>query len=204
MTKRSELVARLNDIVERLDRLDRENELMRTVLIVKEPETIQSANAYEGLRKQVIAAVAERRSHLGQLASMAVALQRAGSIDDLVPQVEEWLNQAGVVRMSSVPEGARAQDFFEDLDGVGIEGGQEIEIVEPAYVDQQTGIVLRLGRSRRARSDQTPPVTVTSENAAETVPATVPTEEAANTAPEEATNASSESDNDDSEGQQES
>lgn len=144
-----ELQLTLDGVSERLGRLEHQAELIKTVLIVKEPNTMHAANAFDGLRKQVVAAAAERRSHLAQLATMAVALRRARSLDDLVPQLREWMEQAGVVEVSDVPPGSLVQDIYEDLDGAGLAGAEAIDVIEPAYVDNSTGVVLRLGRARR-------------------------------------------------------
>ena len=138
----------LQDVSDRLLKLEHAAELIKTVLIVKEPGTVHAANAFEGLRKQVVAASGERRTHLSQLAAMAVAVERATSIDDLRPQVREWMTQAGVVTVREVPPGARAQDVFDDVDGGTLEGVTRLEVVEPAYVDSGTGTLLRLGRAR--------------------------------------------------------
>jgi hypothetical protein len=140
----------LQDALARLARLEHEAELMRTVLIVKEPGSALAADAYNGLRKQVVAAAAERRSHMVQLATMAVAVHRATSVSDLVPQVQEWMAQAGVVELHGAPRGWQAQDLFEDLEGNGLAGAGDIDVVEPAYVDSKTEAVLRLGRARRS------------------------------------------------------
>lgn len=128
--------------------MEHQAELIKTVLIVKEPNTVQSAQSYDGLRKQVVAAAAERRSHLQQLVSMAVAVSRAKSVDDLVPQVREWMDQAGVVTLASVPPTADPSHLFEDIGDAGLDG--PIAVIEPAYIDQQTNTVLRLGRARKA------------------------------------------------------
>ncbi len=138
----------LNELLERVKGLEHEAEMMRTVLIVKEPGTVQAAQSYDGLRKQILAGAAERRSHLSQLVAMQVALSRATSLDDLRPQVLEWLEQAGVGEVREVPSDSEPRDLFEDLDGRGL--GGSIEIVEPAYFDLQTGALLRLGRARSA------------------------------------------------------
>jgi hypothetical protein len=139
----------LQEIVARLGHLEHEAELMRTVLIVKEPTTALAADAYDGLRKQVVAAAAERRSHLAQLTAMAVAVARATTVEDLTPQIREWMAQAGVTELKELPDGVRAEDLFEDVDGMGFKAAG-IEIVEPAYLDANTGAVLRLGRARPA------------------------------------------------------
>ena len=67
----------LLDLADRVKALQHEADLMRTVLIVKEPNTVQAAQAYDGLRKQIGASAAERRSHLNQLVGMSVAVSRA-------------------------------------------------------------------------------------------------------------------------------
>jgi hypothetical protein len=148
MTRRSREL--LEGVDRRLAHLEHEAELLRTVFIVKEPDTGHAAAAYEGLRKQVIAGATARRSHLVQLAAMATAVRRATSLDDLVAQVAEWMAQAGVAEVTAVSAGVQPQDLFEDLDGAGLAGAEAIEVVEPAYVDVATGVAIRLGRARRA------------------------------------------------------
>lgn len=138
----------LLELIERVKGLEHEAEVMRTVLIVKEPNTQHAAQAFDGLRKQVIAGAAERRSHLNQLVAMSVAVNRATSVDDLRPQLREWLEQSGVGEVWDVPSGVAVSDFFEDIGGRGLVGA--VEILEPAYVDRHTGSLLRLGRARRA------------------------------------------------------
>ena len=144
----------LQDVQERIKGLEREAELFRTVLIVKEPGSVVAAQSFEGLRKQIVAGAAERRSHLTQLVSMQVAVSRATSVDDLLPQVAEWLEQAGIAQLTHVPTGSSVAEVFEDLTGEGLDG--TIEIVEPAYVDSQTGALLRLGRAQKAAPAPTP------------------------------------------------
>jgi hypothetical protein len=148
MTKRTQTLELLREVSNRLVRLEHEAELMRNIFIVKEPDTVHAANAYEGLRKQVVAATSERMSHLTQLAFMAVAVDRASSVDDLRPQVQEWLRQAGVVEVREVPASTRPSDLFEDVDGGTLDHATAVEVLEPAYVDSQTGRLLRLGRAR--------------------------------------------------------
>lgn len=148
----------LVDLQERIKGLEQQAELIKTVLIVKEPNTVQASQAYDGLRKQVVAAASERRSHLAQLVAMSVAVSRATAVSDLVPQVKEWMEQAGVAPLGGVPDGNDASHLFEDIGGKGLDG--PIEIIEPAYIDVQTGTVLRLGRARLAEgAEATAPTT---------------------------------------------
>lgn len=124
--------------------LQHQAELIKTVLIVKEPNTVQSAQAFEGLRKQVIASATERRSHLAQLVAFAVAVSRATAVDDLKPQVNEWLEQAGIREWSTAPEGKAIEEYFEDVSGQNFSG--KLQLLAPAYVDSQTEQIVRLGR----------------------------------------------------------
>jgi hypothetical protein len=134
-------------VLDRLSDLRHELELCKTVLLVREPASPVAAEAFEGLRRQVVAGAAERRSHLSQLVAMAVAVDRASSVDDLAAQVGEWLDQAGVVEVRE-PEPDRLHLLFDDVDGGTLEGVDAVEVVEPAYVDSSTGAVLRAGRAR--------------------------------------------------------
>ncbi|MGQ0631647.1 MAG: hypothetical protein ACT4P1_11425 [Sporichthyaceae bacterium] len=135
----------LLDLLERMKAFEQEAEQIKNILIVKDPSRI-AAEAFDGLRKAVLAGAAERRSHLVQLVTMSVAVSRATSVDDLVPQVQEWMEQAGVQAMFALPAGQRASDYFDDLGGAGLAG--PIEVVEPAYVDTQNDSVIRLGRAK--------------------------------------------------------
>jgi hypothetical protein len=148
MRSTPDLTTALDEVSERLTRLEHAADLIKTVLMVREPETIHAANAYDGLRKQIVAASGERRSHLGQLTAMAVALSRATDVADLRPQVKEWLRQASIEELRHVPKGHRAQELFESCDGGNLEGETRLEVLEPAYLDSVTGVVLRLGRAR--------------------------------------------------------
>lgn len=155
---------RIPEVLDRLHELEHEAELLRMVLTLQHPDTKDAALAFDGLRKQIIAATGARRSHLTQLVAMSVSVSRASSVDDLRPQLREWMEQAGVVEVITLPHGTPAQDLFEDVGGEGLTG--EIEAVEPAYVDQQTGALLRLGRARRVA-----PRVVADDQPAEEVPA---------------------------------
>jgi hypothetical protein len=156
MSRRTDRTA---EVLARLGELEHQAELIKLVLTVKHPDTKDAAQAFDGLRKQITAATAERRSHLTQLVAMSVAVSRATSVDDLVPQVREWMEQAGVREVTELPPGTPAYELFEDVDGNGLDG--EIETVEPAYVDRETNALLRLGRARkrgipRGTADQQP------------------------------------------------
>jgi hypothetical protein len=145
MVRQTEAI--LEELLERVKGLEHQAEIMKTVLIVKEPTSLPAAEAFEGLRKTVIAGAAARRSHLTQLIQVAVAVSRARRIEDLSQRVGEWLDQAGILRVTELPEAVDAGQYFEDLSGEGLVG--PLEIVEPAYLDSQNGQLLRPGLARR-------------------------------------------------------
>ena len=103
MFRRREEREALLEIRERVIGLEHEAELMRTVLIVKEPQTVVAAKSYDGLRKQVMASAAERRSHLNQLVSMAVAVRSDPPVGGRVLADASIDRLADQVRMSGVP-----------------------------------------------------------------------------------------------------
>jgi hypothetical protein len=129
-----------------LDKLERGMERIELVTVIREPNTGMSADAYNGLRKQVIAAVNERNAHLHQLAQFDAALKAGATPDELASLVREWLAQAGV-------------ETFEDIsvdgafESVGPEDGQSTRLVRPAYVDTATGRVVRAGIIERYTDD---------------------------------------------------
>jgi hypothetical protein len=141
-----EVVNALQELSSRLERLESASELIKTVLMLRDPEALQAAAAYDGLRKQIVAAVAERRSHVAQLTAMAVAVSRGTDIADLRPQVKEWLRQSGVSELWEVPDGQPTRHYFEAVDGAGQDGAGPVTVIEPAYIDLQTSVLVRMGR----------------------------------------------------------
>lgn len=137
-TKLDRLSTRVDTIEQLLDRLDRSLEKIELVTIVREPNTGMSAEAYDGLRKQVIAAVNERMAHLQQLAQFDAAIQSGASGDELDALVREWRGQSQL----DVIEDIELTDAFEL---VGPESAVGRQLVRPAYVDGVTGRVVRAG-----------------------------------------------------------
>jgi hypothetical protein len=181
-----QILEKLAALENQLTHLQHEAEMSRTVLMVKEPDTVRAAEAYEGLRKQVIASNTTRRTHAAQLAHMAVAVSRATTVDDLRGLVAQWLEQAAVVALDHVPEGLRAQDLFESNDGSRPASLEGLVIVEPAYVDTQNSVIIRTGRVDQRRTEGVDEFGVTDGSPAEQAPLTTtrapgphPTEEEA-------------------------
>lgn len=134
-----ELVAR------QLDQLDRRTEKMETIIMVREPSSGAAAEAYEGLRKQVVTAVSERMTHLAQLAQLDAALAAGAGPDSVGKLVRGWMEQASVVRVSD-PDDSDRDLLFELVEDLG----GPFEVLEPAYADAVSGRVIRRGTARRA------------------------------------------------------
>lgn len=115
-------------------------DLIYTALVVRDPGTSMAAEAFEGLRKQVIAGATARNAHVAQLAEFDVALRRGASADDLLKLTAQWLDQAGVVRVDDPTR----REAFESTLAPGVPA--EVEI--PAYVNTVTGQLVRQGRLR--------------------------------------------------------
>ena len=130
-----------------LTTMERQIDRIHTALIVRDPGTTLSADAYEGLRKQVIASASSRLQHVAQLAEFDVALRRGASAEDLAALIDQWLGQAGIERV----EDPSVQGAWE-TDAIG--HAAEVEI--PAYVDGVTGRLVRQGRLRLTRETPQP------------------------------------------------
>lgn len=125
---------------DRLSKVEHKLDLVYTALIVRDPGTNMSADAYEGLRKQVVASSTARRQHVAQLADFDVAIKRGASLEDLSNLVSQWLRTAGVERTEDVT----LREVWEHIPRSS--NGVEVEL--PAYVDMQTNSLVRQGRLR--------------------------------------------------------
>jgi hypothetical protein len=122
---------------------------METILMVREPSSVVAGEAYEGLRRQVVSAVSERWTHVSQLAQLDLALSHGTTPDMLAKLVDEWLDQAGVLRVSDP-----GHPDFAVLFEVVADGGGRLEVIEPAYLDKTTSRIIKTGRAQRAVRDK--------------------------------------------------
>lgn len=139
---------RLDKIESLLGELRHDAELLRTVLVIREPDTVTAANAYEGLRKQIVAVAQEHWAHLAQLVEIDVSINHTDSIEVTRGLVDDWLIRAGVRRISQPTDSRQLTELFEDLGG----HGSTVEIRSPAYVDSATGRLIRKGRFARVEA----------------------------------------------------
>lgn len=109
---------------------------IEAALVVRDPGNARSAEAYDGLRKQVIAGANERRRMLVMLTQLNGALGAGASSADVHSLVQEWMGQAGLQPISApvTPE------FF-DITGAGT----DLKVLSPAWVDASSGMVVTRG-----------------------------------------------------------
>jgi len=143
-TRWGRLQATLDRVGQHLDQLERRAEQLETILMVREPASTAAADAYEGLRKQVVTAVTERLTHLAQLVQLDAALSHGADREQIARTVSGWLEQASIARVAEY--GGGDQDLLFEL--VEDLGGQA-EVLVPAYVDIVSGRVIRQGQARR-------------------------------------------------------
>ena len=131
MTKNREMLMELRAQIETL----------KTALVVMDPKVSTSADAYEGLRKQVAAAASSRQAHLGHLAQFCRAIRRGAERDQLQGLVDEWMQQAGLAAVTN--PNAELYEILEGEAGVG-----HLEVLSPAYVDPLTTSLVAMGQAR--------------------------------------------------------
>lgn len=145
MKRWRELREAVDQIAGQLDQLDRRSEKMEVILMVREPTAGVAAEAYDGLRKQVVAAMTERMAHLQQLVQLDAALTAGADANVVGKLVRSFADQASLSRVTDMehPDRDMLFELVEDLGG-------RLEVLEPAYMDAITGRVIRRGSMRRA------------------------------------------------------
>jgi hypothetical protein len=119
-------------------------------LIVRDPGTARSVDAYDGLRKQVALAAGDRQRMLVMLSEVAEALRLRQQIEELESKAEEWMLQSNLVRVND-PE----KDEAFEVVGAGI---GPVIVTVPAYMDGSSGSIVRRGIAERTQSKEGQPV----------------------------------------------
>jgi hypothetical protein len=135
------LADRLSRLESAVDQISRSIEKIEVATIVRDPSSKLSVDAYDGLRRQVVAAAGERMAHLYQLARFAEAVSSGAPVSELGPLVEEWMAQAGVERVPDV----RDDRYYDVLGGEG----PELNVLRPAYRDTTTARPVLMGQTER-------------------------------------------------------
>jgi hypothetical protein len=119
-------------------------------LIVREPGTALSANAYDGLRKQVSIAARDRRQHLARLVELWEAIDAGATTETLRRKCEQWCAEVGLEPVTDPARGPA--DWFRIVEG----DGPEIEVLTPAWADTEVGHLVQRGTARRFRAEPEP------------------------------------------------
>lgn len=113
-------------------------------LITRDPGSSRSAEAYDGLRKQLNQASKNRRIHVSHLLNLSDSIERGSEYQLIKDRVNDFLNELGVSRFTDLSR----TDFFEINGGVG----DYLKCVVPAVVetlDDGTLSLVRLGEAER-------------------------------------------------------
>lgn len=131
-------------LLQRLDELDERQQRLVALLAAGDPSSAVAADAYDGLRRQVLSASADRMAHLAQLVQFKHTVANASSVDELGKHVEGWMEMADLRTVTDLDH-SDGDMLFEVLGGEG----EGLELLEPAYIDGRSGRVVRQGRARR-------------------------------------------------------
>jgi hypothetical protein len=132
-------------------------------LITRDPGNARSAEAYDGLRKQVNQASKNRRIHVSHLLSLSDSIERGAEYQLVKDRVGDFLAELGISHSSDLSR----PDFFEVKGG----SGDFLECLVPAIVetlDDGTVSLVRLGVAERTMNPSfTPYSPVVSEGVSE-------------------------------------
>lgn len=117
---------------------------IETALVVRDPGSKISADAYDGLRKMLLQSSKNRRIHVSHLLSLSDSLKREASIDQVRDRVNDFLLELGVSYWSDTS----LTEVFDVVEGYGT----SLECIEPAVVEKlEDGriVEVRRGTARR-------------------------------------------------------
>lgn len=100
------------------------------------------------IKQGVLDALRSRRMHLAQLAEID-RLVASGKLDDLPLLLREWFTRTG---LTPSRDAVGHPEYFTVVNGP--EEGIYLQVVEPAYIDEATGQVIRAGRLRHANKPE--------------------------------------------------
>lgn len=112
------------------DQLDTLIEMVARIeaaLVVRDPGNARSAEAYDGLRRTVVATGRDRRRHLAHLVAFSEAVDEGLSADGLSRLLTHWRNEEGLERSSDVDR----PELFQVVEP----GDGDLTVLEPAWVD---------------------------------------------------------------------
>jgi len=117
---------------------DHRLDMLELYLTVRDPGTAKSADAYDGLRKLLIAANKSTQIHLAHLAELHRIANATESVEPLRGKIGEFMTQMGVVAIADPTR----KDLYEFTGGKG----DRVVIDSPAYVTTMEGVELGVTR----------------------------------------------------------
>jgi hypothetical protein len=100
-------------------------------VVVRDPGNAHSAEAYDGLRKQIIRSGTNHRAHLAHLLALSDSLDRGAGIELIRDRVKDFLAELGVKPITDY----LYPDLFDIIET--IQGEQDgVEVLEPAVAEQ--------------------------------------------------------------------
>ena len=133
MSKRTRLIT-IEGLLQRLD----------AAVVVRDPGSTHAAEAYEGLRKQIMQSGKSHRIHTAHLLSLADSLERGADMELIRDRVSDFMEELGLKRIYDTGD----SELFEIIEGEG----SGLECIEPAIVEQLADgrrSVVRQGNARR-------------------------------------------------------
>jgi len=135
-------IRKIENLLERLD----------AAVVVRDPGTTKyAAEAFDGLRKQIIQSGKNRRIHIAHLISLSDSLDRNASVELIRDRVNDFMSELGLVKLSDTGD----RTLFEIAEGDGF----ELECVLPSIVepDDDGGFILhRKGAAKRLPGTKPP------------------------------------------------
>lgn len=134
-----------------LEQIERRLEIIETILHLRDPGGVRSAEVFEGLRSRVEAIAGERRRHLLDLVELhrEVSSRAGRAADESARAILDAIDHA-LIREGVKSQGAAGDRFvpqlFEVVGPRPREGAIISRVHALAYVDTQTGEVIAQGR----------------------------------------------------------
>lgn len=133
MSRKSQL-ATIEKLLQRLD----------AAVVVREPGSARAAEAYEGLRKQIIQSGKSHRTHVAHLLSLSDSLDQGANIELIRDRVNDFMSEIGLRKYSDTS----SRELFEITEG----DGTGLECIKPAVIEQLedgSNSVVRQGQAKR-------------------------------------------------------
>lgn len=134
--RQDEQVELLGEVISLLNRLD-------AAVVVRDPGSARSAEAFDGLRRTVIAGAKARRAHVSHLLALRDSIANGATVEAIANRINDFVEELGLFAVENTDNA----EWFEIVEGEG----DHLECIEPAVVDEtELGrVLIRPGKARR-------------------------------------------------------